>query len=212
MIMAKESKNGKQLVRSFVHRIVVVTGLVCLLVGFILGFFIRNLPSGSKKTIRQYTVKEEKDPDISQENQQLLDKILILEKKLSNDPKNADAWATLGHLYFDSQQMQNAINAYKRHLELKPDNADVWTDMGIMYRRSGNPQEALNCFNQAIKKNPKHEQSRYNKGIVLMHDLNKVEEAIKSWDELVKINPAAKTPKGQPVSQLIQRFRARIDR
>ena len=81
----------------------------------------------------------------------------------------------------------------KKHLELNPNNADVWTDMGVMYRRKGRPDGALRAFNKAIEINPHHQQSRFNKGIVLMHDLKNPEAGVRAWQELVSIYPDAKT-------------------
>jgi cytochrome c-type biogenesis protein CcmH/NrfG len=136
--------------------------------------------------------------------------IKALEKEVAANPQDADAWARLGHGYFDNNDPGNAIRAYKKSLELKPDNANVLTDMGVMYRRSGNPQEALRCFDQAITIDPKHPQSRYNKGIVLMHDLKNPEAAIKAWEELVSIYPDAKTQEGIPLREMIKKFRSSL--
>jgi tetratricopeptide (TPR) repeat protein len=80
--------------------------------------------------------------------------------------------------------------------------------MGVMYRRSGNPQEAMRCFDKAAAIDPRHRQSRYNKGIVLMHDLKNPEAAIKAWEELVSIYPDAKTQEGIPLSDMIKKFRS----
>jgi tetratricopeptide (TPR) repeat protein len=111
----------------------------------------------------------------------------------------------LGHTYFDMNRYGEAIDAYKKSLELKPDNADVWTDLGVIYRRSGKPTEAVRAFNKAVEINPRHQQSRFNKGIVLMHDLNDPEGALRVWQEPVNINPDARTPNGQSVKELIKK-------
>jgi cytochrome c-type biogenesis protein CcmH/NrfG len=132
--------------------------------------------------------------------------IAALEKKVKANPQDAEAWARLGHAYFDSNDPANAIPAYKKSLEIKPGNANVLTDMGVMYRRMGNPQEALRCFDKAAAIDPKHPQSRYNKGIVLMHDLKNAEAAIKAWEELVSIYPDAKTQEGILIRDMIKKF------
>ena len=46
--------------------------------------------------------------------------------------------------------------------------------------------------------------SRFNKGIVLMHDLNDIKGAIKAWEDLLQINPVAVAPNGMSVDQLVQ--------
>lgn len=191
---------------------------VCLAIGFLLGFLSSSVFSGGtevrKMTLRQTETQTETQAPVQaqgpmgqQPNPQLAGAISALEQAVAVDPKNAEAWARLGHTYFDNNDPNNAIRAYKKHLELNPNNADVWTDMGIMYRAMGNPTEAIRCFDKAIEIDPRHRQSRYNKGVVLMHDLEDPEAAVKAWEELVKIFPDAKTQDGRPLKDLIDTFR-----
>ena len=79
--------------------------------------------------------------------------------------------------------------------------------MGVMYRRSGNPQEAINAFDRAMQADPKHEVSRMNKGIVLLHDMNDLDGAIKAWEDLLAVNPVAMSPTGQSIDQMIQQMK-----
>ena len=136
------------------------------------------------------------------------DKISALEKETSLNPKNVGAWIQLGNSYFDTKQFEAAIKAYKKSLELDPNNPNVWTDLGVMYRRGGQPIKAIEAFDKAIESDPRHEISRLNKGIVLMHDLDDIQGAIRVWEELVKVNPSAKTSTGQLVKDVIERFKA----
>ena len=129
--------------------------------------------------------------------------ISALELEVVKNPANIKAWTQLGNLYFDTNKYDRAIVAYKKSLELNPQNADVWTDMGVMYRRNRQPAEALKAFDKAIEVNPRHEISRFNKGIVLLHDLNDQQSAIRAWEDLLKINPVAMAPNGQSVDQLV---------
>ena len=129
--------------------------------------------------------------------------IAALELEVAKNPANVNNWTQLGNLYFDTNKHERAIMAYKKSLELNPLNADVWTDMGVMYRRSRQPAEALKAFDKAIEVNPRHEISRFNKGIVLLHDLNDQQSAIRAWEDLLKINPVAMAPNGQSVDQLV---------
>jgi cytochrome c-type biogenesis protein CcmH/NrfG len=129
--------------------------------------------------------------------------ITALELEVAKNPANVNAWTQLGNQYFDTKKYDRAIMAYKKSLELNPQNADVWTDMGVMYRRSRQPAEALKAFDKAIEINPRHEISRFNKGIVLLHDLNDQQSAIRAWEDLLKINPVAMSPNGQSVDQLV---------
>ena len=129
--------------------------------------------------------------------------IAALELEVAKNPANVNAWTQLGNRYFDTNKYDRAIMAYKKSLELNPQNADVWTDMGVMYRRNRQPAEALKAFDKAIEINPRHEISRFNKGIVLLHDLKDQQSAIRAWEDLLKINPVAMAPNGQSVDQLV---------
>jgi cytochrome c-type biogenesis protein CcmH/NrfG len=129
--------------------------------------------------------------------------IAALELEVAKNPANVNAWTQLGNLYFGTNKYDRAIMAYKKSLELNPQNADVWTYMGVMYRRNRQPAEALKAFDNAIEINPRHEISRFHKGIVLLHDLNDQQSAIRAWEDLLKINPVAMAPNGQSVDQLV---------
>jgi tetratricopeptide (TPR) repeat protein len=72
-----------------------------------------------------------------------------------------------------------------------------------MYRRNGQALEAIAAFDKAIELNPTHAQSWFNKGIVLMHDLNNPDGAIKAWEELLRIAPNFKATGGQTVQDMI---------
>ena len=135
------------------------------------------------------------------------DVIAALEKTVQADPENVEAWTGLGNAYFDDNQYNKAIRAYKKSLELKPDNANVWTDLGIMYRRSGNSQQAVKAFDRAIETDPKHEISRMNKGIVLLHDLKDTQGAIQAWEGLLEVNPVAMAPNGQSIDQMVAQLK-----
>jgi len=137
-------------------------------------------------------------------------RIASLEMKTVQNPQNVQAWIELGNAFFDSDQYEKAIQAYTKALELKPDNANVLTDMGVMYRRAGKPQEAINAFERAMAVDPKHEVSRFNKGIVLLHDLKDTQAAIKAWEELLEVNPVAMTPSGQSVDQMISQMKKQM--
>jgi cytochrome c-type biogenesis protein CcmH/NrfG len=203
--MDKEENNEAQYIKKSTTLLI---AFFCLVVGFLLGAFYHTLFNRGDR-VRKMTVNqpiaqvENTKPQASQPS----GLILSLEQAVAAAPQDAEAWARLGHAYFDIDDYTNAIRAYKKHLELKPKNADVWTDLGIMYRRSGNPTEAVRCFDKAIEANPRHQPSRYNKGVVLLHDLQNAEAAVKAWEELVTIYPDAKTQDGRPLKEMIQNFR-----
>jgi cytochrome c-type biogenesis protein CcmH/NrfG len=172
-----------------------ITFTAGFLAGIAYGIF-KDEPRQAARVEQQQATQPTTGPDFSS-------KIAALELEVAQNPTKVGSWIQLGNLYFDTNKYDRAIMAYKKSLELNPQNADVWTDMGVMYRRSGQPAEAIKAFDKAIEINPRHEISRFNKGIVLLHDLNDQENAIRTWEELLKINPIAMAPTGQSVDQLV---------
>ena len=164
---------------------------VSLLVGFLGGvvYSVYNAPP---------------DVHVAAPAQEGSSKIAGLEQEVKEHPDNGIAWTDLGHAYFDSDQYAKAITAYNKSLELHPGNADLLTDLGVMYRRNGQPDKAIEAFDRAVKANPQHEQSRFNKGVVLFNDFHDTSGAVKVWEELVAMNPAATGPTGAPLVDLIK--------
>jgi tetratricopeptide (TPR) repeat protein len=109
----------------------------------------------------------------------------------------------LGHFYYDVGRIKEAIEAYQKSLSLDADRPDVWTDLGVMYRRNGNPEKAIESFDRALSINSRHEAAMFNKGVILMHDLNDTKAALDAWELLVQINPDAKAPNGRLVRTLV---------
>ena len=130
-------------------------------------------------------------------------KIQTLKDILKKDPKNLSAWVDLGNLHFDMKQPKEAIEAYSQYLTVKPDNPDVRTDMGIMYRNLGQFDRAIEEFRKAAQSDPTHANSRYNIGIVLLHDKQNIQAALKAWEDYLKVDPT---------SERAKRIRAQIEK
>lgn len=180
----------------------ILAAALCLVAGFVGGVFYAGLSggnAGSAHTPLPSPTVTAPDPHV-----QMID---TLKREVAANPMDASAWVRLGNAYFDANQPRPAIDAYKKHLELNPGNADAWTDLGVMYRRDNQPLEAVRAFDTALENNPSHQQARFNKGIVLMYDLQKKDEAVKTWEELLAMNPQALAPNGQPVADLLRQVK-----
>ena len=108
---------------------------------------------------------------------------------LRKDPNNLQALIGIGNLYFDTKQDLLAIENYRKALAIDSTNANVRTDMAVCYRRSGNPVQAVEELKKAISTTPRHAQSRYNLGIILIHDMQDLEGGIKAWEGLLENVP-----------------------
>ena len=131
--------------------------------------------------------------------------ISALQSLLKADPKNLKALIELGNLYFDADQFDLSIQAYSQALEIDPKNADVRTDMGIMFRRKGDSDRAIAEFKRAAQSDPKHANSRYNLGVVLLHDKGDIKEAIKAWEDYLKVDPSS--PRAQNIRVQMEKIK-----
>jgi tetratricopeptide (TPR) repeat protein len=137
-------------------------------------------------------------PDMAQMQQ----RIRMTEAMVAAEPKNVQAWITLGNDYFDTRQFQKSVDAYGKALALDPKNPDVLTDQGVMYRELKQFNKALDNFEKASKLNPRHAQSRHNLGVVYAEDMKQPERAIKVWTKIVNDFPG--TPQAEKARQAIE--------
>ncbi len=174
---------------------VIWVAAIALVIGFVGGVAFGIYKSG--------TVVAPQQTETAVQNEERQRSIDAMVARTRENPDDLEAWTQLGHLYFDGQRPADAIKAYEKALALNPENPDIWTDLGVMYRRNGSPRKAVDAFDRAINLDPKHEISRFNKGIVLFHDLKDEKGALAAWKALLAINPDAKTPGGQTVRSLV---------
>lgn len=137
---------------------------------------------------------------------QMNQEIQILQDAVRHDTKNVVAWIKLGNILMDSTRYVEAINAYKKALELDPKNVDVRVDMGTCYRRIGRSDSAADEFRKAITINPSHPYARRNLGVVLAFDFKDKKQAIKEFEEYIRLSP--NTPDSQQISQLIKELKS----
>jgi cytochrome c-type biogenesis protein CcmH/NrfG len=185
---------------------VILYVVIALLVGFITGATVGILwvtkGGGTKAMVQKPQMAPPPAPS-ARSSIEVASQIQTLKEIIKKDPKNLAAWVELGNLYFDTDQPKEAIEAYRQYLAIKPDNPDVRTDMGIMYRKLGEFDRAIEEFRKAAQNDPKHVNSRYNLGLVLLHDKGDMKAAIKAWEDYLKVDPS---------SERAQRIRAQIEK
>jgi len=189
---------------------VILLVVIAFLVGFIAGATVAIL-KGTKGTRKTALVQKPQmappgapvQAPLARDSIEDASQIKTLKEIVKKDSKNLPAWVELGNLYFDTDQPKEAIEAYSRYLAVKPDNPDVRTDMGIMYRKQGQFDRAIEEFRKAAQSDPKHVNSRYNVGLVLLHDKQDIKGAIKAWEEYLKVDPN---------SEKAQRIKAQIEK
>lgn len=118
-------------------------------------------------------------------------RIFAAEQAVNADPKNVQAWISLGNFYFDSHQYQKSVDAYGKALALEPKNPDVLTDQGVMYKELHAYDKAAANFEKAQKLNPQHIQSLFNLGVVYSHDLHNPAKAQRAFLGVIELAPAS---------------------
>lgn len=175
--------------------------VVALIVGLLGGYLIFTISNAGKNQQPNNAI-----PAGSGSPTDYTQRIAQAEKIVAQDPKNLNAWISLGNDYFDTEQTQKSINAYGKALEIEPNNPNILTDQGVMFRKIGWYDKALANFEKANKIEPNHLQSLYNAGIVYAVDLKQPDKAKAYWDKYLKLDsnsPTATQIKGlmeQPAS------------
>lgn len=200
------AEKAKQKTRSITGQTLIAAVCVAFCVGFLSGVTLTIYKSRSLSPPPQTERATKAD---KAETNKLDEMRISLEAELLKNPDNVATLTQLGNTYFDLNQYQKAINIYEKSLALAPNDPDVLTDMGVMYRRNKQPQKAIEAFDRAMQADPGHEPSRFNKGVVLMHDIQDVVGAVAAWEELVKLNPFATAPNGLAIKDMLAQYQQR---
>lgn len=155
---------------------------LALAAGILIGVIFANFKKDSSSPVPAANLAPA--PVVNQQQQ-----TAILEEIVKREPDNRNAWAELGHKYFDTNQPMKAIEAYAKALELNGNDPDILTDQGVMYRRVGWYDKAISNFEKAHRIDSHHQQSLYNLGIVYRYDLKDFARAIDVWEQLLAIDP-----------------------
>jgi len=162
--------------------------VVALIVGILGGYLVFSISNAGKSQQAAPTI-----PTGVGSPADYTQRIAQAEKVVAQDPKNLNAWISLGNDYFDTEQAQKSINAYSKALEIEPKNPNVLTDQGVMFRKVGWYDKALINFEKAGKIDPNHLQSLYNAGIIYAVDLKQPEKAIPYWTRYLNLDSNSPT-------------------
>jgi tetratricopeptide (TPR) repeat protein len=177
----------------------VLIAVVALIVGLLGGYLVFSISSSSKNPQVGPAI-----PNGAGSPTDYARRIAEAEKIVAQDPKNLNAWISLGNDYFDTEQAQKAIGAYGKALELDPNNVSVLTDQGVMYRKMGWYDKAIANFEKALKIDPKHLQTLYNIGLVYALDMKQPDKGIPYWKKFIEIDPTS--PTSIQIKGMIEQF------
>jgi tetratricopeptide (TPR) repeat protein len=117
---------------------------------------------------------------------------------LTQDPndKNSELyWINEGkkQWYIGKPDKENALKAiefFDKAIEINPKSFIAWIYKGCIFKKLDQPAKAIMCYDNAIELKKDFIASWYNKGMLLAQvSLNQIEEAIKCFNEVLKINP-----------------------
>jgi cytochrome c-type biogenesis protein CcmH/NrfG len=189
---------------------VLIQAAICLVLGLILGFFIRGsrtaASTGSIATeppqAAAPTAAGQVTPD---QLQHMADKqaqpLLAQLQKTPNDPA---LLAQLGYIYYATRNFQQAAEYYKRSVAVK-DDAVVRTELGRAYYHAGDADNALAEFRNVLKIDPNNANAMYNIGMIEWQNKSDAEAAIVAWRQLLKKNP--NHPRRAEIENLIAKAR-----
>ncbi|MEP3225907.1 MAG: tetratricopeptide repeat protein [Parasphingorhabdus sp.] len=116
-----------------------------------------------------------------------------LEKKLQDDPKDAESWRMLGWSYFETQKFAESATAMKRATTLDPKNPEYWSMLGEALVMSSDgqqvPDDAAEAFRKALALDKSDPRARY--FLAVQKDIaGDHQGAINDWFALLEDTPA----------------------
>lgn len=116
-----------------------------------------------------------------------------LEKKLQENPDDAESWRMLGWSYFETQKFAESATAMKRATTLDPDNPEYWSMLGeaLVMASDGTqvPPDAATAFRNALKHDARDARARY--FLAVQKDISGDHKgAINDWFALLADTPA----------------------
>ncbi|GAA0473750.1 hypothetical protein GCM10009096_13930 [Parasphingorhabdus litoris] len=142
--------------------------------------------SGSDNGAEVATGETEQAPSVNEV-------IAGLEKKLQDDPEDAESWRMLGWSYFETQKFAESATAMKRATTLDPKNPEYWSMLGeaLVMASDGQqvPDDAADAFKKAVALDKSDPRARY--FLAVQKDISGDHQgAINDWFALLEDTPA----------------------
>lgn len=126
---------------------------------------------------------------VYKEKQELHEALELLNKATQRDPKYQTAYFQIGYIQDALKEFDKAIAAYDKAIELNPKDHASWNNKGVALKKMGKLKDALDCYNKAIEINPAEALYYNNKILTLEKNEKNIDEFLKSYDALIKIEP-----------------------
>jgi tetratricopeptide (TPR) repeat protein len=145
---------------------------ICLVLGVVLGFFIRGSRTAASTPVTAGTAQPaagaiagvgQVTPD--QLNHMAEKQAQPLLAQLQSTPNDAELLAKVGYIYYAARNFKPASEYYKRSVDIK-DDLVVRTELGRAYYHAGDPDSALAEFENIVKIDPNNATAMYNIGLI----------------------------------------------
>ncbi|MEK6682127.1 MAG: tetratricopeptide repeat protein [Nitrospirota bacterium] len=132
------------------------------------------------------------------------DAIKDFKRRIAANPKDAEAMARLGDLYFENSRFDEAIAEYKKAVALNPKDIDTINDLGLAYLYVGKKDEAVKELEKGSKVDPMYQRIWLSLGFAYVSNGNK-DKAREAWQRAAAMDPASSV--GKESKKFLEQFK-----
>lgn len=115
--------------------------------------------------------------------------LVILEKRLKDNPEDLRAWVDRGGILVKLQRHQEALDSYDKAIAIEDNFYRAWIGKGITLFFLQRYQEALEAYDRAVESRPEYYLAWHNRGSFLADGFQLYDEAINSYQKAIDLNP-----------------------
>jgi tetratricopeptide (TPR) repeat protein len=111
-----------------------------------------------------------------------------IKKSLELNPRNDNAYVSLGWVYNNQGRLAEAQQAFRKSIELNPRNDQAYAGLGRVYKVQSRLAEAQQAFRKSIELNPRNDKAYAGLGWVYI-DQARLAEAERAFKKSLELNP-----------------------
>ena len=115
--------------------------------------------------------------------------IVAYQSAIMLDPKNADAFFSIGEVYQDNNELDKAIDSYCEAIKLDPESVKPYCNLGLALWEKDCIDEAIVAFQKAIDLDPDYEIGYNNIGVIYLDGVGDVDDALMMFNRAIDRNP-----------------------
>lgn len=183
-------------------------GAVLALVLLVTGVGLYSLQNG--RNLAGFMQAANQGLDSTRVPPMVFDMVVRLEKRLQDNPNDADGWARLGRAYAVMERRDEALAAYAKAYALAPDNVAVLSDYAwLVFNQDPSVTGGLahDLYSRLHKLEPQHPDALWFLGFAA-YQKGEYRTALGLWERLLKLLPV-EDPGRQHLQQAIDSARAK---